>query len=343
MKFNEFLDKEGLVSVSDKTNISIEILLKLIDNDFEEITRVRALGFLSILRREYNIELSDLDDSIKKYFEEESHDDDSKPVLTPNKDRKEKDSGFFKWLIIFALLGGLWYLYSGGKLGGNLSNNTTKENLLNDSDILKSTTTDNNAKYSVIIKEDENKTEVEITTLKGNLTIEDTIVEKSEVNISIEVESNKTVESNESKIKEHEDINNSSADIENSLDENIQETIEATEDSVEISEDSVIVDDDEIAEIIYNVTVNPRVNLWFGFINIDTKERKEFMTTDSTSMDVGEQRWILMTGHGRLSVSSGSRTHELSDRIKHYFYIDSSEIKEITRKEFKKYNGGRGW
>ena len=45
MKLSELLEKEGFASVNEKTNISIDNLLKLVDNDFEGLTRVKAMGF----------------------------------------------------------------------------------------------------------------------------------------------------------------------------------------------------------------------------------------------------------------------------------------------------------
>ncbi len=56
MDLNELIEKEGLESVSEKTNISIFNLNKLANEDFLELNRVKALGFLHILKREYEID-----------------------------------------------------------------------------------------------------------------------------------------------------------------------------------------------------------------------------------------------------------------------------------------------
>ena len=63
----------------------------------------------------------------------------------------------------------------------------------------------------------------------------------------------------------------------------------------------------------------------------------------STPFDIKDGRWILVTGHGFVDVVSELETIEVSDRNKHYFYIDSTELKEISQKEFRDLNGGRGW
>jgi hypothetical protein len=348
MKLSELLEKEGLASVNEKTNISIDNLLKLVDNDFEGLTRVKAMGFLSILKREYEMELDDLKSGIKEYFELHPTDDGEAVLVTI--DRAKEESNIIKWLIVLALLGGLWYLYNSNKLGGNLSHTENKENELNDSEILRSGI----IKESLVVKEDENKTEVEIQTVK-------TTPIKNELNSTIEVESNQTIKSTETNTEKNSSSKSESLkedkkskEIENDIDKNVEEVLnenesETTDEVVKIDEentksvDNTIVNDDEKAEIIYNITVNPRVNLWFGFINLDTKARKEFITTESTPIDVGEQRWLLITGHGRLSVASELTTLKVNDSAKHYFYIDSSEIREINRTEFKTLNNGRGW
>jgi len=51
MKLNELLDRESITSVSDRTNISIDILLKLVDGDFEDARRLAPLLERSEQRR----------------------------------------------------------------------------------------------------------------------------------------------------------------------------------------------------------------------------------------------------------------------------------------------------
>ena len=83
--------------------------------------------------------------------------------------------------------------------------------------------------------------------------------------------------------------------------------------------------------------------LWFGFINLDTKQRKEFMKKVSTPFDINDGRFLLVTGHGFVDIVSELKTVEVADRNKHYFYIDSKEIRALTQKEFRDMNGRRGW
>jgi len=67
------------------------------------------------------------------------------------------------------------------------------------------------------------------------------------------------------------------------------------------------------------------------------------MRKSSTPFDLKGGRWLLTTGHGYLDIVSDLKTIELADKDRHYFYIDSKEIKEISRREFKRLNHGRIW
>ena len=98
------------------------------------------------------------------------------------------------------------------------------------------------------------------------------------------------------------------------------------------------------ASKISTITINPtRGMLWYGFINVDTKKKKEFMKQVSTPFDIKDGRWLLVTGHGFLDIASEVKTVEVSDSHKHYFYIDSSEIREVSKEEFRALNDGHGW
>ena len=52
MKLSELIARHGLSGVHDRTTISIEILDKLENGKFEDMGRVRSLGFVSIIKRE---------------------------------------------------------------------------------------------------------------------------------------------------------------------------------------------------------------------------------------------------------------------------------------------------
>jgi hypothetical protein len=58
----EKLKDIGLRTVSNKTFINLENLTYLLDKDFEKLHRTKALGFIQILERDFDVDLSDLKD-----------------------------------------------------------------------------------------------------------------------------------------------------------------------------------------------------------------------------------------------------------------------------------------
>ncbi len=112
MDLNELIEKEGLESVSEKTNISIFNLNKLANEDFLELNRVKALGFLHILKREYEIDTTKLEQSIKSHFEEQNQVC-QEPVTTAKKrDKRTAPKGVENGYLDLYYLGAFWYLYS---------------------------------------------------------------------------------------------------------------------------------------------------------------------------------------------------------------------------------------
>jgi len=346
MKLNELIDSEGLEVVSEKTNISVNNLKKLLDLDFEGLNRVKALGFLSILRREYGLELDTIEDSIKSYFIEHASND-SEPILV-SMDKEEKSPEFLKWIIIFAILGGVWYLYSIGKLDKLLTKSAdTQETNLTDIEELKSNIdniSEDNAQKSVIVKQENNETKIEIKTApieisnkstkeqnktKSNNKIA-TVTDKDSVKIVVEVPKDKSGKEENKTIIISKDAG-----------------VEEPQKPSEVIDSDTTAQGYEVADInqtITNITINPTHGmLWYGFININTGKKKEFMKDESTPFDLKGGKWILTTGHGFLDVVSEVKTLSIADEKRHYFYIDNKDIKEISRKEFRRLNHGRMW
>jgi len=60
MQLNEIIEENTLEEISQKTRLSSENLEKIFSKKFEELRKVQAMGFISILEREYHADLSDL-------------------------------------------------------------------------------------------------------------------------------------------------------------------------------------------------------------------------------------------------------------------------------------------
>jgi len=350
MLFNELIEQQGLESVVSKTNISSINLNFLLNEDFENLNRVKALGFLLIFEREYkDIDVNDLRQKIKLYYEENKPSDDKVVMVAKGSTTGGGGFSFFKLFIISGVIGGGYYLYTHGQLDSIIQKIVEKKNFFDDNKALENNVSTEDAKKVVVGKsEDENEPE--------SVRIKTPIAPKVEV---INLNSEESNESNDSTMNT-ESMQGAQSQIQSvistptvtetnqSIEEVVQEVSEAflakEANSSNAQEDENEKTEEMVATPITTISINPtRGMLWYGFINLETKKRREFMKKVSTPFEINNGKWLLVTGHGYVDVVSDAKTVEVSDNKKHYFLIDSRDIKEINKKEFRSLNGNRGW
>jgi len=76
MQLNEIIENNTLEQISRRTRLTTDNLEKLFSKDFKGFTKVQALGFISILEREYRADLSSLRQECLNFFDDM---DSSKP------------------------------------------------------------------------------------------------------------------------------------------------------------------------------------------------------------------------------------------------------------------------
>ncbi|MEJ2489233.1 MAG: hypothetical protein P8Y50_05470 [Sulfurovaceae bacterium] len=97
MNLENVLEENSTESISKKTNISVDNLKRLFERDFSAFKKVQALGFISILERDYGLDLSALKQECKDYFI-----DDEEDVTISVYQAKPKPKG--RWLFFVLLL-----------------------------------------------------------------------------------------------------------------------------------------------------------------------------------------------------------------------------------------------
>lgn len=328
MQFNELIEQEEIEKVAIKTTISQNNLNYLVSEDFENLSRVKALGFLVILEREYKeLEVSELRERVKLYFENNKPDHDNVIVISETLSTQGGFS-FFKWFVILGILFGSWYLYTQGELDRLLENVTSKKDVYDDNKALENNISTKEAETVSVTKN-----------IHSPVTIVAPVATKIDLEVELSKEENGTMENSTESLTVEEAVAKKLEKEEIRKVEEVQSLVTQPIENMVTEETEVVT-----ASAISTITINPtRGMLWFGFINVDTKKKKEFMKQVSTPFDIKDGRWILVTGHGFVDVVSELETIEVSDRNKHYFYIDSTELKEISQKEFRDLNGGHGW
>lgn len=108
MQLKEILDENSLKSISQRTNISESNIEALDSEDFSQLKRVKTLGFISILEREYSVDLTELKEKAIGYYDEENLEE-SVTLGIPMPVEKRGRSKFF-YLIVIILIGlASWY------------------------------------------------------------------------------------------------------------------------------------------------------------------------------------------------------------------------------------------
>ena len=111
MQLNEILEENSVKSISQKTKISEDNLENLLARNFDVLMKIKTLGFISIMEREYKADLSALREEALEYYA--SHKEDHAfSVAVPIKEEKKGRSKLFL-VVVLALLGyATWYFFT---------------------------------------------------------------------------------------------------------------------------------------------------------------------------------------------------------------------------------------
>ena len=111
MQLNDLLEENSTKMISQRTKIAEDNIEYLLNSDFGAIKKVKAMGFISILEREYNIDLSKLKEDALAYYEQYGENE-SVTIGLPIMEEKQGRSKWL-WLIILILLGyASWFFFT---------------------------------------------------------------------------------------------------------------------------------------------------------------------------------------------------------------------------------------
>jgi len=96
----------GAQKIHEDTHISKGYVQAMLHESFEEMTKIQLFGFVSILEREYGVELDDLKAKISQYFVENSKDKNEEVKVFVSPKRKRNLTPFYisTVVIIFAVV-----------------------------------------------------------------------------------------------------------------------------------------------------------------------------------------------------------------------------------------------
>jgi len=111
MQLNEILEENSVESISHKTNISESNLDALIAGEFDKLKRVKTIGFISILEREFNADLSTLKKQALEYYED-NLEEEKVTIGLPIPEEKKGKSIWFRLLILGLIMYTIWYFFT---------------------------------------------------------------------------------------------------------------------------------------------------------------------------------------------------------------------------------------
>ena len=303
MQLNDILEENSVKAISQKTKISEDNLEHLFNRNFDALKKVKTLGFISIIEREYHADLSALRKEAKEYYEDVREDQSvtlGRPIIEEKKGKSK-----FLILLVLALLGyATWYFFTQfdkRSLSTMIPfvDEGTIENFIGDKNTQSGDTEDlGDAKASVESMSENGDTGV---------------VEQSEV-----------ITQTQSNISENSVMHD-------------------TENSVEVTQTVEDIVPQTVTVTSRSVTIVPANRLWFGLVNQETKEREYFTVSSPYELNVTSQSWLVATSSAAFSLRKNDETKEFNDAKEHYFKIDGNGIEVLDKSEYVALGGWPQW
>ena len=381
MQLNEIIEENSIATISKRTRLSVENIEKLVHRDFSDMKRVKALGFISILEREFSIELSTLKEECAEYFS--SYPDeafDAKLVVTVPESGEYmggKTSKLLMLLILFAVGYGAWYFFANKGEGQDtnttasstsfigsivnqaqewLGNSSTldtdnvpvsTEGVWAQSDTEKNTTqsTSQEAQANTASSQDQNSDETNDSAAEEQI-IRDVKEEQKEI-IAQEREPNNTDKdlSNDTTADESLAVEVPSMVNETNADEIVSIAKKPAQQSNVVSKPKPRkekkVAKDSIGMGI--VTLHPTKKVWVGYTDLSTMKRAAKVIEEDIDFDTSAGSWILVAGHNAINFVVKGKATTPEKRGKNYFLIKDGKVKDISQEEFQKLNKSTVW
>jgi hypothetical protein len=311
MQLSDILEENSVRGISQKTKISENNLDNLLARNFNQLKKVKTLGFISIIEREYNADLDDLREEANSHYAQ-SVEDRSITLGLPIVEEKKGKSKFFM-LVIITLLGyATWYFL---------------------------TQFDKKHLSEMIPFIDESTIE---SFMDGIASDEDEVKELSigAVKVKPEVAKMITPVAIVEDAKE-ENLNQAESVTKDVPEEIVENNDTPSSDTVEITE--MVEDINPAVTGEKHISIVPESRLWFGLIDMSTNQRDHFSISDTFKLDVTDKSWLVATSSAPFSLQESNESKEFNDAKEHYFKIDKNAIDELSKDTYIALGGWPQW
>lgn len=98
----------------------------------------------------------------------------------------------------------------------------------------------------------------------------------------------------------------------------------------------------EVQEVVKSLKVISTVQLWIGYIDLETHKKQQKLFRDELILDP-QKEWLLSLGHGNVSFEIDGEVIKFNSKKNMRFVYKDGELKEIDFQEFKRLNRGNEW
>lgn len=318
----EYLKEIGFKQIASKTHIEIEYLEWVVNKDFEKLSKKNVGAFTKILSREYDIDFSKWYEEFDEFLSQNADIKKGTAFVSPkiiSYKPKETTSIAWKIIILLIVIFLAWFFDTFKYLDfiPKMLNDKGRSVKYTDSVIVEKAKENLDKSSSVSIISEKNATQTADENLDS--------IDKTELKKDFETK----ILQNDTK---KENLEQSSS--EKSLPQTQTIILEPSKDfdpfGLNSQNDSVI--------------IKPRVDLWLGFVDLDSGNKKTLIIKNDFELDTSKNQLIL-TGHGNFSINiNGDENLPSSNKAKRYRYlVKDGKIQTISKDEFINLNKGEEW
>lgn len=319
MQLNDLVKEFTMRDIEQKTNISERVISKLLEKDFATLKKPQALGAISIIEREYAVDLGPLRQECIAYFQNSDQENEGITVIKPIDKEGHFFSKFLSLLLLAALVYGAWYFFVAYyKQRINPMDPHSEASFIEV--ILPGNDTD---PQKLSVEQNTSEKTAPVSTVKENISTE----EAPKHMIVYDIQSSGNVSDPEAKVSEISPVSAEQNDTNETANEIIKAQSSAEEDN---ATESV-----PVAVEHETITLLPKKAMWFSLTNDDTKKRTRFKRKNRYDIDVKEHAWLLATKNAQFSLTDNDLFEEFGSKGKLFFRLDRSGIHPLSEDEYK--------
>ncbi|MGM0622688.1 MAG: hypothetical protein ACQESH_01575 [Campylobacterota bacterium] len=323
MTIQELIDRYGLQEINERTKISNDNILNLLNEDYDSVSKANALGFLKIVEREFEVDLGGQKERIKQALHDENYVPKELLVTERRYGGKKKFAGGA--FVVLLLVGGISYTFYLMNFQNSSSSKSTALAMSDDNSVdkeIQATTQTQTMQESQVVQQLE-QTSPQVAKIEQADTQEEkqTLPPQDQVEQEVPKETEQNID--EVIIEEQIDLQASDETPQNG----------STQEGENALEDAKVLDRIAMQEVV----IQPLRRLWLGHINLDSNERVQRNTAGEIIIDADNT--IIITGHGRFDI--GDNEFRTGDR--QYFHFVDGELQVLNESAFRELNEGRLW